>query len=71
MIYNNIERCCQLHERVELLYVVDGYDAVLSTKDGDVEVLRSHGETIDGALDNLDLALINLSLEDVRQCSST
>lgn len=28
----NIERCCQLHEAVEITYVVDGYVAALMTR---------------------------------------
>jgi hypothetical protein len=43
-----------LHEHVEVIYVVDGYEAVLFVHDGSLEKLRAFGSTVYEALDNLD-----------------
>ncbi len=45
-----IEKNMGLHERFELLYVVDGYQAELSTLDGDVTVERQNGGTVAEAI---------------------
>ena len=64
--YPNIERCCQLHEEVELLYVVDGYEAMLRTADGDRIVAQGHGSDVVAALGSLERCLEGKALKDVR-----
>ena len=45
-----LERRLGLHERLEVIYVADGYEATLSTHDGDEVVGSCHGSTITEAL---------------------
>ena len=66
MTLENIERCCQLHESVELTYVVDGYVATLTTHDGYRPVLRVRGDSALGALVRLDARLKTETLASVR-----
>lgn len=62
----NIERCCQLHERVTLTYVVDGYMAALLTRDGELQVLHAKADSIFAALTRLDEKLKTETLASVR-----
>ena len=65
-VFNHLERCCQLHERVTLLYTVDGYIATLLTADGDKEYLSQQGPTAYLAMRFLNDALSDTTLEQVR-----
>ena len=60
-----ITRLLQLHERLEILYVVDGYLATFSTADGDRTIAEVHGETIAQALVNLEEELKKANYIDV------
>jgi len=55
--YPNIDRLLGIHERLQILYVVDGYEVDFSTDDGDTWVLREYGETVAKALSHLDKRL--------------
>lgn len=48
--FEKLENILGLHEEIQIIYVVDGYEATLYKDDGDTEVIRVHSETIDGAL---------------------
>jgi hypothetical protein len=48
-----LEKLVQLHERVRIVYVVDGYMAVYSDLDGDRDMCSAEGATILDALFNL------------------
>jgi len=63
-MYQNIERCCQLHETVEIVYVVDGYEARFLT--GEKLVVEVRGPTVEEALRELDRCLAHVTLEEVR-----
>ncbi len=64
--YPNLERLIQLKERVEVIYVVDGYLASV-VRVSDYRVLaEAFGTTIDLALVNLDTKLRGLEVEDLR-----
>lgn len=54
---NHIERCCQLHEHVEVYYEVDRYRAVLRGHDDSLDVLSICGETVSQAIAALNAAL--------------
>lgn len=58
-MWPNIDRCLGLHQDVSVIYVVDGYDAVLLDCDGDEHVADGHGVTVKDAMDALDAALSN------------
>lgn len=49
-MFDLLESKVQLHERVEIIYVVDGYEAVFLDRDGDRRVCLAWGETILQAL---------------------
>jgi hypothetical protein len=59
MIYayriRELERFVQLHENVRIIYIVDGYQATLETRDGNIDVLSAEAETIPDALAELGL----------------
>lgn len=64
----NLERCCQLHEHVEIIYVVDGYQASLETENfPEVPLIKAHGTSFVEALIALDKALEGKTLEQVRR----
>lgn len=55
----------QLHERIEVFYVVTGWVAQLFTSDRCV--IRVEGNTVEHALDILRCTVRNLSLQDMRR----
>jgi hypothetical protein len=55
--YVNIDRLCQLHEEVRVVYLVDRYRASLDLADGQVEGVYHDGATIGEALAALDRVL--------------
>jgi hypothetical protein len=55
--YPEIEKRLQLHEKIEIYYVVDGYCAEFKTGDGDIPLIRVHGVTVKFALDVLEEAV--------------
>lgn len=57
MRWPNIDRCLGLHQSVDVIYVVDGYDAVLWDDDGSVTVADGHGADVEAAMNALDAAL--------------
>ena len=60
MNFDNLEHHLGLHKNVTILYVVNGYDAILYAEEGYPEItIVGHGETIAQALQNLDLNLID------------
>lgn len=52
--YPNLEHACQLHQRIEFLYVVTGWLAKFYAADGDQFVCEEHGRSIGEAMDNLE-----------------
>ena len=66
LMLENIERCCQLHGQVEIFYTVDGYQASLSTRNGDLCVVSVHAEDVMTATLSLDARLKDETLESVR-----
>ena len=50
----NTQRLLQLHEHLQVLYLVDHYEAHLLLGDGDVPGVRATGKSIMEALLNLD-----------------
>ena len=67
-MFANIEKCCQLHEDVQIIYVVDGYQASLLASDGRLVFMEGKvGETILAALQNLDSQLSEVNHEDIRR----
>ncbi len=56
--YPNLDKQLGLHQRLKLLYVVDGFDAELSNEEGyPRQEYEGHGETIETALAALDQKL--------------
>lgn len=51
--WENIELSLQLHERIEIIYVVDGYQVQFYTQDGSELVYEVHGETLQQAMEKL------------------
>ena len=47
---DNLQKALGLHERVEIIYVVDGYEAIFSTQDGNIQVASARGTTVVEAL---------------------
>lgn len=62
----NLDRLCQLHESIEIIYVVDGYSATLIVGDDGWPFVERTGPTIQEALVNLDAALEGVSLDFIR-----
>jgi hypothetical protein len=57
---DEIEQCLGLHERVQIMYVVDGYQAELEAEDGYAGIdIKRYGKTIFDALLDLDVNLTN------------
>lgn len=57
--YPHIDRLLGLHERLNVFYSVDGYNADFCTDEGDTVVETAWGETIEDALMYLDRRLEN------------
>jgi hypothetical protein len=52
-MFDLLESKLQLHQRLDILYVVDGYRATFSDWDGDRRLYQAHGKTILEALQKL------------------
>lgn len=65
-MFPNIDRCCQLHESVDIIYIVDGYEARLNVDDGQRIAYHASGENVFQALTALDLLLAGKTLDEVR-----
>lgn len=46
-----------LHEQLRVIYVVDGYHAIIETQDGDREVASADGPSVAAAIDSLEKTL--------------
>ena len=57
MRWPNIDRCLGLHQSVDVIYVVDGYDALLWEDDGNFTIAEGHGDDVESAMNALDAAL--------------
>ncbi len=69
--FDNTEHCLQLHERVEIIYVVDGWEASLWTNDNPGrKVLEAKGESIFEALARLERLCDGKMWLDVRKMPS-
>lgn len=55
-MFPHIDRALGLHQRLEVLYVVDAYEAAL-LDEHEHEVASTHGGTVAGALANLNALL--------------
>lgn len=66
MKFDNIDRCLQLHESVEIISVVDSYEAQFTVQDGDYTVLTGVGVSVSAALEDLDRKLASHTIESVR-----
>jgi hypothetical protein len=62
MEYDCIDRNLQLHEKVEIVYTVDGFEATLVDEATDVAYMTGTGETIRLAMEDLDLKLIGYTI---------
>lgn len=57
-MYPNIEKRLGLHQELQIIYVVDGYEATLYKDDDCTEIIaQDNGLSIADALDNLDATL--------------
>lgn len=54
-----LEKYLGLHERFEVLYVVDSWKAMFYEADGEVLLISNYGETIAHAIVGLERQLIN------------
>lgn len=70
-MFDNLANCCELKEKIEVVYVVDGFRASLwTTADGlEREVSAAYGDTIERALGNLNSRLAGLNVDWVRRGS--
>ena len=62
-----IDDLVQLHEGIEIIYVVDGYEARLYTHDGYKLVASANGNSILEALKVLEQFLEGKTLEEIRK----
>lgn len=62
---DDLENFLQLHENINIIYLVDGYRATLYTKDGNAEVTSAEGTNIIEALINLKNKMVRSGLLDV------
>lgn len=46
-----------LHEQLRVIYVVDGYQAIIETQDGDRQVAKASGPSVAAAIDSLEKTL--------------
>ena len=53
-MFEILESKLQLHQRFDVLYVVDGYIATFYDYDGDHEIAHAYGETVIRATQNLE-----------------
>ena len=60
-MWPNIARCLGLHQSIDIIYVVDGYDAIMWDCDGAFNVAEGHGDDVQSAMDALDTALLKHS----------
>lgn len=67
---DNIDRCCQLHEVIEVHYFVDHFAAQLYTDNGERLVIIGAGDTVQNAIGNLNLKLEGLTVDNVRKVPS-
>lgn len=67
-MFENIDRCCESRESLEVTYTVDGYKAAIWTHSkGQLrEAVFAYGKTVHAALTALDARLSGLTLEWVR-----
>ena len=61
-MWPNIARCLGLHQSIDIIYVVDGYDAIMWDCDGAFNVAEGHGDDVQSAMDALDTALAGADL---------
>jgi hypothetical protein len=64
---NHIDNLVQLHERLEVHYHVDHYEAQLITNDGLRMVIEGRGETIRDAIADVERQAAGLTIDQVRQ----
>lgn len=65
---NNLSKCCQLHERIEIHYYVDHWVAQLFTADYEGRlVMIGGGDSVKKALQALNKKLEGLTLDDIRK----
>jgi hypothetical protein len=55
-MYQHIQDTVQLHESLEIIYVVDGWQVTLFEEDGQREVAKCWGETLAQAMMSMDIA---------------
>lgn len=65
-MFDNIQRCVQLHEHFEVLYVVDGYIGQIYTLDGLRLVIEVKGDDLEDMLHKLNYALDGKDLKYIR-----
>lgn len=65
-LFSSIEEHCQLHEEVEIIYVVDGYIVQLNYVNGDLPGPQVHRKTILEALNRLNAFLSKHTREAVK-----
>jgi len=58
-VYPYLEQVCQLHERIDLLYMVNGYMASFMNRDGDHTVCEATGDSMHIALTRLNQMVKN------------
>jgi hypothetical protein len=66
MSYPNVDRCCQLHEVIEVHYFVDVWEAQLYVADGHRMVVAATGSSVASAMDHMNRKLHGVSLDMVR-----
>lgn len=57
-MFSELTQVVGLHESVEIIYVVDGFQAAIYEQDGQDKVLQAWGETMQDALLALDKACV-------------
>ena len=63
----HLERCCQLHESIEIFYIVCAYQARLLTQDGAKIIFKAEGRTIQEALELLNTMCESYRVADIRK----
>lgn len=67
-MFDNLAICVQLHEHVEIIYVVDGYEAAIYTGDHPGrKVLEARGDCITSALAELNKLCAGKTWQDIRK----
>lgn len=54
-----LDSAIQLHEQLEVVYLVSHYEARISIQDGGRQILKSKGDTVDEAIRELEKRLLN------------